>query len=78
MMYEGVAENPNPVDLESYLVPYNMDFSLEFIYGKKGMEAKEPEQEADVIILHTGRGAARGEHCKGGFTRVHSGYANTQ
>ncbi|XP_071815858.1 uncharacterized protein [Apostichopus japonicus] len=31
--YEGAAANPDPLSLESYLVPYNLDFSDRFLGG---------------------------------------------
>ncbi|XP_038054589.1 uncharacterized protein LOC119726802 isoform X2 [Patiria miniata] len=32
--YEGAAENPDPLDLDSYLVPYNLDFNERFRGGR--------------------------------------------
>ncbi|XP_064632315.1 uncharacterized protein LOC135490771 isoform X2 [Lineus longissimus] len=46
--FEGVQEDPDPVDLDNYLVPYNMEFSDDFLIGKKPLvEVEEEESEEE-------------------------------
>ena len=51
-MYEGVAENPEPISVDTYLVPYNKDFSLGFVQGTdqaQKQEEEQPEQEVQYV-----------------------------
>ena len=53
-MYEGVAENPEPISVDTYLVPYNKDFSLGFVQGTdqaQKQEAEQPEQEVQFMQI---------------------------
>ena len=53
-----VAENPEPISVDTYLVPYNKDFSLGFVQGDQAQkqEEEEPEQEVGFIqIFHSFR-----------------------
>ena len=54
MMYEGVAENPEPINVDTYLVPYNKDFSLGFVQGTdqaQKQEKEQPEQEVQLVQI---------------------------
>lgn len=54
VMYEGVAENPEPISVDTYLVPYNKDFSLGFVQGTdqaQKQEEEQPEQEVQLIRI---------------------------
>ncbi|CAH1782794.1 unnamed protein product [Owenia fusiformis] len=42
--YEGMVPNPDPIDLESYLVPYSIEFSKDFLEGKMALEEDNVEQ----------------------------------
>ena len=49
VMYEGVAENPEPVSVDTYLVPYNKDFSLGFVQAEPpGQKQEEPQPQEQV------------------------------
>ena len=48
VMYEGVAENPEPISIDTYLVPYNKDFSLGFIHGEQAKKTEEEKKEEQV------------------------------
>ena len=51
-MYEGVAENPEPISVDTYLVPYNKDFSLGFVQGTDQAQKQEEEQcEQEVQLV---------------------------
>ena len=43
-MFEGVAENPEPLSVDTYLVPYNKDFSLGFVQGDQQVQKQEDEE----------------------------------
>ncbi|XP_070192502.1 uncharacterized protein [Littorina saxatilis] len=46
--YEGFVEDPDPIDLETYLVPYEIEFSKDFLEGKVNLEpSKEETVESD-------------------------------
>ena len=54
VMYEGVAENPEPISVDTYLVPYNKDFSLGFVQGTdqaQKQEEEQPDQEVQLIRI---------------------------
>ena len=54
VMYEGVAENPEPISVDTYLMPYNKDFSLGFVQGTdqaQKQEEEQPEQEVQLVWM---------------------------
>ncbi|KAK7499549.1 hypothetical protein BaRGS_00009201 [Batillaria attramentaria] len=58
VMYEGVTANPDPIDLENYLVPYEIEFSKDFLEGKLTLEpvkveAVESEGESRLSLAPT-------------------------
>ena len=50
VMYEGVSANPDPVDLESYLVPFDIDFSTDFLEGRKSISPTKENVLAEVLV----------------------------
>ncbi|GFO29093.1 WD repeat-containing protein 87, partial [Plakobranchus ocellatus] len=52
VMYEGVSPNPDPVTLSNYLVPFDIEFSKDFLEGKVNLEpevAKEEESDGESV-----------------------------
>ncbi|RUS77658.1 hypothetical protein EGW08_014581 [Elysia chlorotica] len=45
VMYEGVSPNPDPVTLNNYLVPFDIEFSKDFLEGKVKLEPEALKQE---------------------------------
>ncbi|XP_076448164.1 uncharacterized protein LOC143284909 isoform X2 [Babylonia areolata] len=45
VVYEGVVADPDPISLENYLVPFEIEFSKDFLEGKLTLEPKREEPE---------------------------------
>ncbi|KAJ8047090.1 Transcriptional repressor tup11 [Holothuria leucospilota] len=45
--YEGAAANPDPISLETYLVPYNLDFSERFLGGGSSPQQSQHSSDQD-------------------------------
>ncbi|XP_033113818.1 uncharacterized protein LOC117114300 isoform X2 [Anneissia japonica] len=43
--FEGVSANPDPLNMERYLVPYNLDFSNKFLEGESSESEKASDEE---------------------------------
>ena len=50
-MYEGVSANPDPVDLENYLVPFDIDFSTDFLEGRKSISPTKSDKIEEVTSV---------------------------
>ncbi|XP_025106268.1 uncharacterized protein LOC112571485 isoform X5 [Pomacea canaliculata] len=48
VMYEGVTANPDPIDLDNYLVPYDIEFSKDFLEGILDLEPVKVKTEESV------------------------------
>ena len=49
-MYEGVAENPEPINIDTYLVPYDKDFSMGFLHDDQGKQAEEEKLDEEEQV----------------------------
>ncbi|KAK6176305.1 hypothetical protein SNE40_014612 [Patella caerulea] len=45
--YEGIVANPDPIDLEHYLIPYEIEFSKDFLEGKPLWDSSSEEENED-------------------------------
>ncbi|GFR91984.1 WD repeat-containing protein 87 [Elysia marginata] len=54
VMYEGVSPNPDPVTLNNYLVPFDIEFSKDFLEGRVKLEPEAvKEEESDDESAHS-------------------------
>ncbi|XP_048253112.1 uncharacterized protein LOC124133882 isoform X3 [Haliotis rufescens] len=59
VMYEGAMGNPDPITLSNYLVPYELEFSKDFLEGKlqldpmKAKKDEESEEESEFSMAPT-------------------------
>ncbi|XP_074644622.1 uncharacterized protein LOC141901337 [Tubulanus polymorphus] len=47
VVFEGVSENPDAVDIDSYLIPFNMEFSQDFIEGRTAFKQSDNEEDVE-------------------------------
>ncbi|XP_041348822.1 uncharacterized protein LOC121368244 isoform X2 [Gigantopelta aegis] len=59
VMYEGIVDNPDPINMESYLVPYEIEFTKDFLEGKLELNPlvqkheEECDEEPDYLLAPT-------------------------
>ncbi|XP_012943336.1 uncharacterized protein LOC101848406 [Aplysia californica] len=58
VLYEGVTPNPDPVNLQNYLVPFDIEFSKDFLEGRVKLEPEvvkkeESDEESEVSMAPT-------------------------